>query len=49
MVWDQQVQLAIDFFLQLLQSFQGWILSQAVWLAECNHEKSISQHDSEHV
>jgi len=49
LIRDQQVQLAIDLLLHFLQSFQGRIFPQAVWLAERNHEKSISQHQLKHL
>ena len=40
----QQMQLAIDLLLHILQSFQLRPFAQTIGLAQGNHEKSISQH-----
>ena len=43
LIRDQQMQLAIDLLLHILQSFQLRPFAQTIGLAQGNHEKSISQ------
>jgi hypothetical protein len=42
-IGQQQVELAIDFLLHFLQCFQSRLFTQAVGLAERDHEKIIAQ------